>query len=276
MSAETAARTAASIAANRQRYLELKSAGQQPARPLPPNSPRELAIDAARVLRRESIPGGWYASYALKRGQALRLLNPQATPGVSLFAWNADEPSERLNVGDTVKVQWSAELRKGRLLLSDMGRVLLSMIEDSCGAHDALLGGSTPASNAQKYGDASLRNTRENFVLAAAKLGLGRRDVGPCVTFFAPVAADGQGRFHWRENCITRGDFVDLRAEMNLLVAVSNCPHPLAPGVHAPDEIEVTLWNAPPPAPDDDCRTSSVEALRAFENTDACFVGVLA
>ena len=270
------AETAASIAANRQRYLELKSAGQAPARPLPPNSPRGLLIEPARVLRRESIPGGWYASYALRRGQALRLGNPQGTPGVSLFAWNADETSERLNVGDTVKVQWSAELRKGRLLLSDMGRVLLSIIEDSCGAHDALVGGSTPASNEQKYGDASLRSTRENLVLAAGKLGQSRCDVGPCVTFFAPVATDASGRFHWQENRIGRGDFVDLRAEMNLLVAVSNCPHPLAPGVHAPDEIEVTLWNAPPPAPDDDCRTGSVEALRAFENTDACFAGALA
>lgn len=270
------AQAAARIAANRQRYLELKSAGQAPARPLPPNSPRDLLIEPARVLRSESIPGGWYASYALRRGQALRLRNPQATPGVSLFAWNDDEPSERLNVGDTVKVQWSAELRKGRLLLSDMGRVLFSIIEDSCGAHDALLGGSTPASNEQKYGDASLRNTRENLVLAAGKLGLDRRDVGPCLTFFAPVATDAQGRFHWQENRIARGDFVDLRAEMNLLVAVSNCPHPLAPGAHAPGEIEVTLWNAPPPMPDDACRTGSVEAQRAFENTDACFGGVAA
>jgi urea carboxylase-associated protein 2 len=264
VSAETAAR----IAANRQRYLELKSAGQAPAKPLPAPSRRDLAVDAP-MLRRDCIPAGWYASYALRRGQILRILNPEATPGVSLFAWNADDTSERLNVGDTVKVQWTAELRKGRLLLSDMGRVLLSIVEDSCAAHDALIGGSSAASVAES----GRRNTRENLVLAAGKLGLDRRDIGPCVTFFAPVSVDARGRFHWQEGRVQAGDFVDLRAEMNLWIAVSNCPHPLAPATVEARDIEVLCWDAPPPMPDDLCRHASVEAVRAFENTDVLFAG---
>ncbi|MGQ0699670.1 MAG: urea amidolyase associated protein UAAP1 [Panacagrimonas sp.] len=265
------AETAALIATNRKRYLELKSAGQAPTKPLPPPSPRNLALDPSRIVRRERIPCGWYWSTKLLRSQGLRLLNPEATQGVSLFAWNADDASERYNAGDTVKIQWSAELRKGRLLFSDMGRVLFSIIEDSCGAHDALVGGSTAASNAAKYGDASLRNTRDNLVLAAGKLGLDRRDVGPCVTFFAPVSTDAEGRFHWHSDRVHAGDFVDLRAETNLLVAISNCPHPLAPGSYEPREIEALVWNAPPPEPDDLCRRLSAEAHRAFENTDAFF-----
>jgi uncharacterized protein len=268
------AETAALIATHRQRYLELKSAGQAPSRPLPPPSPRDLPIDPARILRRETIPGGWYGVLRLQRGEALRVCNPEATPGVSLFAWNALDPSERYNAGDTVKVQWNATLRKGRLLLSDMGRVLLSLIEDSCGAHDTLLGGSTPASNAERYGDASLRNTRDNFRLAAGKLGLDGRDVGPCVTFFAPVAVDAQGRFGWQPGRVQRGDFVDLRAEMPLWVAISNCPHPLAPGAWVAQDIELIHWRAPPPPADDVCRGGSVEAVRAFENTDA-LIGAL-
>ncbi len=265
------AQTAASIAANRQRYLDLKAVGQKPAKPLPPASARNLALDAGRIVQREIIPGGWYASFALRRGQALRLLNPQATPGVSLFAWNADDTSERYNAGDTVKIQWSAELRKGRLLFSDMGRVMLALIEDSCGAHDALVGGSTATSNTERHGDAVLRNTRDNLVLAAGKLGLGRRDVGPCVTFFAPVVTDAEGRFHWQDGRVQAGDFVDLRAEMNLQVAISNCPHPLAPGAYAPQAIEAMVWNTPAPAADDLCRTLSAEAQRGYENTDAVF-----
>lgn len=259
------AEVTASIAANRQRYLNLKAAGQAPAKPLPAATARGLAIDSARITQREAVPPGWYTSLFLRRGQALRLLNPQATPGVSLFAWNARDTSERYNAGDTVKIQWSAELRKGRLLFSDMGRVMLALIDDSCGAHDTLVGGSP----SNRSGDPAQRNTRDNLVLAAGKLGLSRRDVGPCVTFFASVRTDAQGRFRWQDGRVQAGDFVDLRAEMDLQIALSNCPHPLAPETTAPQPIEAIVWNAPPAAADDLCRTLSVEAQRGYENTDA-------
>lgn len=265
--------TASHIEANRTCYLQLKAAGQVPAKPLPPRTQRDGALlDRALVLHSETIPGGWYWPTRLARGQAMRLLNASGTHGVSVFVWNADDPSERYNAGDTVKVQWTAELRKGRLLLSDMGRVLCSLIEDTCGAHDSLSGGSTAKSNTEKYGKAGLRNTRDNLVLAAGKFGLGRRDVGPCVTFFAPVVTDAQGRFVWRDAAVQPGDFVDLRAEMNLLVAVSNCPHPLSPKAdYAPGEIQAVVWSAPAPGPDDLCHTATVEARRAFENTNSLF-----
>ena len=272
-----AAELAARIESYRRRYLELKAAGQAPARPLPPLTVRDAApLDPQRVIHRETVPGGWYWTTRLARGQALRLINRSVTPGVSVMLWNADDSSERYNAGDTVKVQWSAALRKGRVLFSDMGRVLASITEDSCAAHDTLVGGSTAASNLEKYGapcgDAGLRNTRDNLLLAAAKFGLSRRDLAPCISFFAPLATDAQGRFAWREGQVQAGDFVELRAEMNLLLTVSNCPHPLAPGdSYAPGEIEAVLWQAPPPTADDPCRGGSAEAQRGFANTDPLF-----
>ena len=277
MSATPAAELAARIELYRRRYLELKAAGQAPARPLPPPTARDAAPpDPLRVIHRETIPCGWYWATRLARGQALRLINRSATPGVSVMLWNADDSSERYNAGDTVKVQWSAALRKGRVLFSDMGRVLASITEDSCDAHDTLVGGSSAASNLEKYGapcgDAGLRNTRDNLLLAAGKFGLSRRDLAACVSFFAPVATDAQGRFVWRGGRVQAGDFVELRAEMNLLLAISNCPHPLAPGsTYAPGEIEAVVWQAPPPTDDDPCRGGSAEALRGFANTDPLF-----
>jgi urea carboxylase-associated protein 2 len=268
---------AARIAFHRNRYLELKAAGQAPGLPLPPPTPcTQAVLDPALVIHREKVPGGWYWSARLARGQALRLLNGSCTPGVSVMLWNADDPAERYNAGDTVKVQWTAALGKGRVLFSDMGRVLASIVEDSCGAHDTLVGGSNARSNLEKYGnlcgDAGLRNSRDNLLLAAAKFGLTRRDLAACISFFAPVVTDGEGRFGWREGAVVAGDFVDLRAEMNLLIAVSNCPHPLAPGkTWAPGEIEAIVWRAPPPGPDDFCRTGIAEARRGFENTDPLF-----
>ncbi|MEW6643404.1 MAG: urea amidolyase associated protein UAAP1 [Pseudomonadota bacterium] len=269
----------AEIAANRHRYEELKAAGQgQAPRALPPPTGRDGApIDPTAVHHRETIDDGWYWTTRLKRGEALRLVNSSGVSCISLLAWSAADPSERLNHADTIKVQWAASLRRGRVILSDMGRVLLSIVEDTCGAHDTLAGASSAATNAAKYGAGPHRNSRDNFILAAGKLGLDRRDVMPCISFFAPVAVDAQGRFMWQEERRQPGDFVDLRAEMDLLIAVSNCPHPLDP-LASPvrGAVEVIRYQAVPVGPDDACRTASAEAVRAFENnvlSDATLAG---
>jgi urea carboxylase-associated protein 2 len=276
-STPTAIDKAARIAALRARYLELKAGAEAPARsPTPLDARPPLPPTAAQLVHREVVAGGWYRSLRIARGQVLRILNPDATPGVALTLWNADDTSERYNAGDTVKIQWTARLTRNRLLFSDMGRVLAAITADSCGLHDTLVGGSTRASNLAKYGepcgDAGLRNTRDNFVLAAGKLGLGRRDLGTCISFFSPVATDAVGRLSWREGGVRPGDYVDLRAEMNLLAAISNCPHPLAPGAtFAPAAIELLVLRGTPAPADDVCRTATVEGRRGYENTDAYF-----
>src|ERR1700761_9328163 len=130
------------IAARRARYDELKRRGQEfapRALPQPSVSPAQKIAEDDVILR-ETIPGGWYWTTLLRRGEALRISQPEGPSAVALLAWNAHDPSERLNHADTVKVQWTATLGKGRVLLSDMGRLLLSITEDSCGAHDALAG----------------------------------------------------------------------------------------------------------------------------------------
>jgi urea carboxylase-associated protein 2 len=266
---------AARIAANRNRYLELKAAGQDASpKALPPPTPRDGAgaLRPAMVRERETLPGGWYWTARIARGETLRVLNASGTPGVSVFFWNADDPTERYNSADTIKVQWTADLRKGRVLLSDMGRVLMSIAEDTCCAHDTVVGGSTPASNLAKYGDATLRSTRENMILAASKFGLDKRDLAPVLTLFAPVAHEGDGRLGFRDGVVQPGDFVDLRAEMDLLAAVSNCPHPLSPdAIFDPGEVELIVHRSPEPGEDDLCRTATPEAVRGFEN-NACYL----
>ncbi len=260
----------AEIAVNRAAYEKLKAAGQGAApRALPDLTPRDGApIPVAAIVARESVPGGWYWYGRLAKGETLRIVNPEGRSSVSVVAWNARDVSERINHADTVKVQWSAAIRKGRVILSDMGKVVFSVTEDTSGAHDALVGGSTAASNARKYGG-DFRNTRDNFVLAAGKLGLARVDLPQPVTFFAPVETDADGGFVWNEAKRAKADFVDLRAEMDLLVALSNCPHPLDPAQgYAPGAIELIRFRVPVGA-DDFCRSGSAESIRAFDNTDA-------
>ncbi len=251
------------IAADRARYEDHQRRGLTFApKALPAPSPRPAPAPDG-VLAFDVIPGGWYGALRLARGQVLRLQAGGRGSSLSLAAWAARDTSERMNLPDTVKVQWTTELRKGRVILSDMGRVMLSITEDSSGAHDALTGGSGVTGD----GTPKQRNTRDNMVLAAAKLGLDRRDLPALMTFFAPVRVDAAGRFFWNGALLAGDDWVDLRAETDLLVALSNTRHPMDPTPGGVPAVSV-LRLAARPVPDDDlCRTASAEAVRGFENT---------
>jgi uncharacterized protein len=261
------------IAANRARYEALKAAGtgQAPKTMPQPTAIDGSTIDPAAIVFSETIPGGWYANYRLKAGERLRIASPAGQSAVALLAWNAADTSERLNHADTIKIQWTAALGKGRLLFSDMGRVLLSVVEDTSAAHDVLAGGLNAAGVVRKYGDdPRLRNTRTNFVLAAAKFGLDVRDIPPFISFFAPVIVAETGALDWQDGVRRPGDFVELRAEMDLLVALSNCPHPLDPAPqYTAAPVDVALLRPASVEGEDFCRTATPEAVRGFENTDA-------
>jgi uncharacterized protein YcgI (DUF1989 family) len=178
--------------------------------------------------------------------------------------WNADETSERYNAGDTAKLQWTTNLTTGRVLFSDMGRVLASITADSGAGHDTIIGPNSPA---QTTG----RNGRDNLRGAAAKFGLSRRDVAPAISLFSPVAVDERGCVRWRGNP-PAGAMLELRAEMNLLAVLSNTPHALSPVQEASGPISYTIWRAPAATSEDLCRNFTEEAARGFFNTDRFFV----
>ncbi len=252
------------IAADRARYEEHQRRGLNFApKALPDPSPVPAPdLDHSCVLQTEVIPGGWYWPTRLAAGEVLRLALGGSGTSVGLAAWAARDTSERMNLPDTVKVQWTTELRKGRVIFSDMGRVMLSITEDSSGAHDALTGGSSPAT----VTDPKARNQRDNMVLAAAKLGLDRRDLPAELTLFAPVRVDAGGRFGWRGSLLSGQDWVELRAEMDLMIALSNTRHPLDPATGPEPAVTATRFAARPVPADDLCRTATAEAIRGFEN----------
>ena len=115
-----------------------------------------------------------------------------------LGAYNADRPIERLNVADTVKVQWNAYLGKGRLLLSDMGRVLMSIVADTCERHDTFCGCSDEKSNAARYGRGEnygpFPNARDRFLLALLKYGMGKKDIPRRTSTFSKAVKRCGGR----------------------------------------------------------------------------------
>jgi uncharacterized protein YcgI (DUF1989 family) len=142
-----------------------------------------------------------------------------------------------------------------------MGRVLASITADTGAGHDSIIGPNGPA---QAKGG---RNGRDNLRLAAAKFGMGRRDVGPAISLFSKMAAGEQGQLRYA-GPPPKGAMVELRAEQNLLLALSNTPHALSPVQHATGAIEIEIGHCAPAA-DDLCRNFTAEAVRGFENTDA-------
>jgi len=230
-------------------------------------------LDPQLIIWDEEIPGGTYWSRIIKKGTTIRITTPQGSRGISFLCYNADNVIERYNAADTAKIQYNAFLKKGKLLYSDMGRVLFSITEDICGNHDTLSGCSNVMTNSAKYGEESFyRSSRDNFLLALAKRNMGKRDIMPNVNWFAHVAVDGTGNLVWAEKVAQAEDFIDLRAEMNVLAVLSNTPHVLDPSpIYDPKPIQVTVWNSTVPQSNDLCRTSCPEAIRGFQNTDAYF-----
>jgi uncharacterized protein len=246
----------------RARYEALQTKARAcAAQPAQPVAASQAALPG--VYRRDSIPPGLYLPLKLQRFDIIRIRNPEGTPGAALFMWNADDVSERYNAGDTVKLQWTTVLTAGRVLFSDMGRVLASITADTGAGHDSILGPNGPA---QASGG---RNGRDNLRLAAAKFGMTRRDVGPAISLFSKIGADAQGRLHYA-GPPPAGAMIELRAEQNLLLALSNTPHALNPVQQATGAIDIEIGHAEP-AEHDLCRHFTEEAMRGFENTDPEF-----
>jgi urea carboxylase-associated protein 2 len=219
----------------------------------------------------EVIGTGGYASRRLPRSAVMRITDTAGDACVQLLVYAAANPAERLNVADTVKVQWQAYLGAGSLLLSDMGRVLMTVVADTSARHDCLCGCSTAATNAGRYGDGSVSGptpaARDLLCLGAAKLGLGRADVGPNLNLFKTARVDLDGALHL-DGDLAPGVFVELRAEVPVLVVLANTPHPLDErDRYTASSVRCTAWRAEHPNPDP-FRDSSPERHRAFLNSD--------
>jgi urea carboxylase-associated protein 2 len=233
-------------------------------------------IDPDRVVHRELLPGARNWSFVIRRGFALRLTDRRGGANCSVLMYNAHEKLERYNMADTLKAQHTAFLTKGHVCYSDMGRVLCSIVEDTCGWHDTVCGVSNNAAVSAKYGEARYqehrnafhRSGRELFLIEMGKWGLGRRDLVANVNFFSKVTVDDDGAMRFHAGHAKAGDHVDLRAEMDTLVILNTCPHPLDPSTEwAPPPVELTVYRADPVAEDDVCMNSCDENRRGFANT---------
>jgi uncharacterized protein len=228
-------------------------------------------IDPTALTWAETVAPGGYTHKIVARGTGLRFDDPTGEACAHLILFNALEPVERLNVADTQKIPWQAYLGADHPLLSGDGRVLATIIADASGRHDAFCGTTTDAWNLRKYGDARPEGAspsgRGQFLKAAAKHGLTRRDLPPSVSFFKGVRVADDGELVWTGSA--RADtYVELVAELPLLVLVANVAHPLDPrDDYVVGPLRVHAWRARPTDSRDNRFTATPELNRAYLNT---------
>lgn len=257
-------------------HARAQAGGAAEAMPVLPASSAAFippAVEAGDVVWAETVAGGGYSSKWLARGTTVRLTDRDGDACAHVLLYSAVGTWERLNPADTVKVPWQAYLGQGHPLLSDQGRVLATIVGDTSGRHDALCGTSCRALNAERYGDGSAGGVtpagRELLALAACKHGLERRDLAPSVSFFKGVRVDEDGDLVERGGA-KAGAWVELRAEMPLVILLANVPHPLdTRAAYTCSPLQVVAWRGHATAPTDELWSSTPELERAFLNTSS-------
>lgn len=232
------------------------------------------------VVHEEMLRGGMGWSFVVKRGHALRLTSQYEGANVSMLLFNADQLLDRYNMPDTLKCQHTFMLTKGHICYSDMGHALMSVIGDSTGWIDTVCGVSNRELLRERYGEGDyqekrndwIRNGRDLLLVELGKHGLNRRDLVANLNLFSKVSIDADGNMQYHPGHSQAGDYVDLRADMNVLVVLATVQHPLDPHpAYAPVDVKAEVWSCGLPAEDDVCRLSRPENARGLANTARCF-----
>jgi hypothetical protein len=232
------------------------------------------------VLWEEHLRNGAHWSGIVKRGTTLRLLALEPGANLSVALFNSEQPLERYNMADTLKAQHTACLRKGNVCYSDMGRVICSITDDTCGWHDTISGVSNARLVEQQYGKSSFqqqrnayyKNGEDSLLVELGKHGLGARDLASTINFFSKVVVADDGTMKFSGANPNANDFVDLRFEMHTLVVVASCQHPLDPSrVYKPRAAQLIAWRSGPASRNDVCRNLCEENQRGFYNTEVLY-----
>ncbi|MFT3856504.1 MAG: urea carboxylase-associated family protein [Aquabacterium sp.] len=238
-------------------------------------------LPAEHVMWSEILPGGAHWSWVMPRGSRLRMVALAAGANLSMVLYHAREKLERYNMPDSLKAQHTAHYTRGHVLMSDMGRALASITEDTVGWHDPM-GALLDAQRLHRqYGDHSFhthrnamyRNGKDGLLIEIGKYGLSRRDLIAPVNFFSKVSVDAEGRFQFAPHHAAAGAMVELRFDMDVLIAVSSAPHPLDPSPsYAPGKVGLAAWKSGAAAADDFNRRFRPECARALHNADMLYL----
>lgn len=228
------------------------------------------------------IDGGAHWSLMVRRGMQMTLTDIKGGANVGMLFYNPILLSEKYNAPDTLKCQHTFKLTQGHCLYSDMGRIFCSIVADDFGWHESVCGNSHAAhvqqqwsaKDYQKDSNQWLQNGNDSFLVELAKYKLTKKDMAANLNLFSKVSASSEGDLALNGRS-KKGDSITLRFEMDTLVVLHTCPHPLnrdAEYPHTP--IEIFLEEAAPVLDDDLCLNSRPENTRGFQNNALYHLGL--
>ncbi len=210
---------------------------------------KESLLQPTDASYRQLVLAGDYWMQVLKMGQTLRILDLHGNQAADTLFYNAHDPSERYSAVDTIREQGNVYLRAGTALLSNLGNVMLDIIADTCGRHDTLGGACATESNTVRYAleKKCMHACRDSWMLAVAlhpEFGLTKRDITHNINFFMNVPVTAEGGLSFADGISDAGKYVEMRAVMDVIVLISNCPQLNNPcNAYNPTPIEVLIWD---------------------------------
>jgi len=198
---------------------------------------------------RQIVPAGEPFMRRVAKGQILRILDLEGNQAVDTLFYNAEDTEERYDAANTIREQGNIYLTTGTTLLSNEGNAMLTIVADTCGRHDTLGGACSAESNTVRYAleKRHMHACRDSFLLALAEYdhGLSKRDLPSNINFFMNVPVTPSGELTFADGISAAGRYVEMRAEMDVLVLISNCPQLNNPcNAYNPTPVEVLVWDA--------------------------------
>jgi urea carboxylase-associated protein 1 len=200
------------------------------------------------VIAEQIIPAGKPWSAVVRQGQRLRIIDLEGDQGVDFLCYSSANPEERYHAANTLKKSRTLRLTAGHVLYSDAARPLMTIVDDTCGTHDTIGGCCSAPSNEMLYGVKNVPGCRENFLAELTKYGLGRRDIVANLNFFCNVPVHQGNRLEplvFSTSPSKAGNYIELRAEMDVIAVISNCPQVNNPcNSGRPTPIKVVIFEA--------------------------------
>lgn len=234
-----------------------------------------MNLQSDKLIDKGQIPGGSHWSLLMRRGRILRLTDLEGDANVGMLFYNPEEKLEGYNAPDTLKCQHTFKLSRGHCLYSDMGRIFCSIVEDSVGWHDTAGGNLSDKALATKWKPISYQKARNDWTLSGehsfrvelAKYGLGTADIHANLNLFSKIEVSQSGDLSLVKDNSKAGDSIELRFEMDTLVVLHTCPHPMNSESEYPNKpIQYEILMADPVGADDFCKNFRPENQRGFEN----------
>jgi len=211
---------------------------------------QESNLKPENAISSDTVEAGDYFFKVLKTGETLRILDLEGNQAADTLFYNADNPAERYSATDTIREQGNVYLTSGSKLRSNENNVMLEIVADTCGRHDTLGGACATESNTVRYDleKRCMHACRDSWMLAIAEhpeYGISKRDISHNINFFMNVPVTTEGGLTFEDGISAPGKYVELKAEMDVIVLVSNCPQLNNPcNGYNPTPVECLVWAA--------------------------------